>query len=681
MKVKHIGSNWFDDDLRTLRKKRRAEERRKRKHPTAGNLENYKNICAKFNKLVWTKKKSFYQQSLNSSKGDTRALFKKIKKLMGTDVNELPYCVNDVELAEQFKSFFCSKISSIRTDIEVEKNTSPSYNPVFEKECNKVDCSLNYFCSMSEIEVSDVVKGMSTKFCSLDPIPTWLFKESLPELLPLLCYIVNESLKVGIFPQSLKHAIIKPTIKANKLDPESCSSYRPVSNLSFVSKVLEKCVFQQLITYLENNDLICDVQSGYRANHSCETLLVRMFNDINEHVVENNAIALILLDLSAAFDTIDHKILIEKLENDYGIGCQVLMWIQSYLECRSFAVKVNHSTSSSTVLICGVPQGSLLGPILFILYTKDLKKIAEAFGLSIHLYADDGQIYIEFDVLDSNDIAFKLSMIEDCLKAIKLWMVHHFMQLNEKKTELIILGKPAVLNQCPNLVLSFNEAKITQTDFKNESAKTLGIKLDPKLTMERQASDVKKKVYWTISNLRNFGHYLTEDLKITLVKTLILSRIDYCNSLYVGVTSAILKKLQNSLDSAVRCIYNIRDWSTDLTPYYKKSHILPVRLRIKYKTCLLVHKALEGTAPPYIQELISLYHHQTNKKSLRSFSDKRLLRRSQINETKISRRMFSFHAPLIWNALPMDIRHCHDREIFKTKLKTLYFSDIDCNEL
>ena len=169
------------------------------------------------------------------------------------------------------------------------------------------------------------------------------------------------------------------------MDHDLCSSYRPVSNLSFVSKLLEKCVLNQLMCYLEENGLICDVQSGYRQHHSCETLMIRMVNDINEKLREKKVIALLLLDLSAAFDTIDHKILIQKLSLDYGLHGDVLNWIVSYLKNRSFTVKINRRTSASCVLVCGVPQGSLLGPILFILYTKDLKRIAHSFGLSIQL--------------------------------------------------------------------------------------------------------------------------------------------------------------------------------------------------------------------------------------------------------------------------------------------------------
>ena len=470
--------------------------------------------------------------------------------------------------------------------------------------------------------------------------------------------------------------LLKPTLKSNDLDRDALRSYRPVSNLAFLSKLLEKCALQQLTEYLEANHLICEAQSGYRPHHSCETLLVRMFNDINTEIDQGNAVALLLLDLSAAFDAIDHTILITKLQGDYGIGLNVLNWFNSYLQNRSYAVDINGKLSAKVLLLFGVPQGSLLGPVLFVLYTKELQKIAEAFGLTIQLYADDSQLYIAFNVLNTTDVSDKMSRIEKCLVEIKLWMVNHFMKLNEDKTEFILLGKKAVVHNCDSLTLSFNGTEIHQTTFKKDTAKSLGVKMDSDLSMKRQIGEVRK-AYWTLTNLGNFGHFLTEERKILLVKTLVLSKVDYCNALYAGINKSEVRKLGDTSNSVIRFIFKIKDWEVDLKVYYKKAHILPADLRIKYKVCLLVHKALEGSSPHYIRQLICLYHEQSNKQGLRAFSDKRLLLRLPIKETKISRRLFSFQAPLWWNELPANLRHCQDTVTFKRDLKTCYFNDID----
>ena len=418
-----------------------------------------------------------------------------------------------------------------------------------------------------------------------------------------------------------------------------------LSNLAFVSKVMEKCALMQLSRYLEENDLICEAQSGYRPNHSCETLLIRMFNDINAELFQNNVVALLLLDLSAAFDAIDHDVLLAKLQYDYGLGSSALLWFNSYLQGRSFSVNVNGKLSSEILLIFGVPQGSLLGPVLFILYTKDLQKIARKYGLSIQLYADDSQIYLAFNVLDPTDVSNKMEQLESCFHEIKCWMIKHFMKLNDDKTEFIILGKKSMLQKCDNITLCIGGTKILPSTFTKDTAKSLGVKLDGELSMKRQVSEIRRKAFWTLTNLSNFGKFLTQELKISLVKTLILSMVDYCNALYAGINKTEVHRLNGIINSAVRFVFDIRDYSVDIREYYKKAHILPAELRIKYKVCLLVHKALEDKCPSYLRELINLYHEQSNKQGLRSYSDKRLLLRASVPETKTSRKMFSFQAP------------------------------------
>ena len=191
---------------------------------------------------------------------------------------------------------------------------------------------------------------------------------------------MNQSLCQGKFPSSLKSAVVKPTIKKNQLDADCLKNYRPVSNLSVVSKLLERVALTQLNKYLVGNDLHCSMQSGYRPNHSCETLHVRMSDDVLREIHSDNIVIVVLLDLSAAFDTIDHGILLDKLLTDFGICGKALEWFKSYLKDRSFRVKIDKSLSDLLCLLFGVPQGSLLGPILFILYIKYLEVIAAKYG-------------------------------------------------------------------------------------------------------------------------------------------------------------------------------------------------------------------------------------------------------------------------------------------------------------
>jgi len=243
---------------------------------------------------------------------------------------------------------------------------------------------------------------MQNKSCSIDIIPMWLFKYCFSELKNVVLYIVNQSLSSGIFPGALKEAVIRPSLKKPGLDPDELKNYRPISNLGFISKIIEKVVHNQLNHYIESNNLFTEFQSGYRKSHSCETAVTKIHNDLLIMTDKKTNVILLLLDLSAAFDTINHKLLLQKLKVMYGINGTVLSWIASYLDGRSFTVKVKTSVSSSCILEIGVPQGSILGPLLFILYTKDLEKIVTKYGFSVHLYADDTQLYCPVLVKGSN---------------------------------------------------------------------------------------------------------------------------------------------------------------------------------------------------------------------------------------------------------------------------------------
>ena len=256
-----------------------------------------------------------------------------------------------------------------------------------------------------------------------------------------------------------------------------------------------------------------------------------MCDDINREIGAGNVVIVVLLDLSAAFDTIDHTVLLEKLLNDYGVTGSALQWMKSYLEKRYFCVKIDDTLSSFLELLFGVPQGSLLGPILFILYIKAPQKIAGKYGLDIQLYADDSQLYISFHPNRASQFTDVQDRTNRCLAEIKVWMVNNFMKLK----------------QC-ELSLQIGSTTILPTECKGDSWKSLGVKFDESLNMERQINSVKKKCSWTMMNLRTIGRYLDEGIKLMMVKQLVISKIDYCNSLYMNLPKTRLKKLKSILN-------------------------------------------------------------------------------------------------------------------------------------
>ena len=225
---------------------------------------------------------------------------------------------------------------------------------------------------------------------------TKLVLEFTDVLLPVFQKITNLSL-TKVFKK--KKAVVKPLIKKEKkkkpdLDPEVLGNYRPVSNLPYLSKILERAVAGQLQAHLNTNGLHVKFQSAYRRGHSTETALLRILNDLLVMIDGGNNAVLVLLDLSAAFDTLDHTLLLQRLHAEIGLDGSALDWFSAYLSCRSQQVLVGHALSAETPLLCGVPHGSVLGPLLFSLYTRQLADLIDKFCIDYHFFADDSELLL-----------------------------------------------------------------------------------------------------------------------------------------------------------------------------------------------------------------------------------------------------------------------------------------------
>ena len=674
-KVKMNKAPWMDAELRDLRRMRRRAERAHNKRNSSESHRKYRDLCKKFSVDEFKKRCHYVKASLKSSSGDIKMLYKKLNRLLGKPDSNLPDYCDGTSLANEFGQFFDNKVIQIRDEINASPSTSSS--SASSPDLN-IDTGLSQFNPVSLEETIGCIKNMSNKFCAFEPLPTFLLKECVDELAPSVCNIINQSIIQNEFPCMLKKAIIKPTLKDENIDPDILRNYRPVSNLPVLSKILEKVVLDQLNTYLEHNELHCPVQSGYRANHSCETLLTRMNDDVLKEINQGDLVILLLLDLSAAFDTIDHEILTQRLLDEFGISGSALDWMKDYLVGRSFFVKIDQKLSDAFCLLFGVPQGSLLGPILFILYIKTLEAIARKYGLRIHLYADDSQLFISLSPADTDEWIASKQAVEACLLEIREWMTSNFMKVNEKKTQLLLIGKKASLNSMSiSVELNFGEVILLPTECKKDTWISLGIKLDENFNMDRQINSVKQKCNWTLMNLRRISFYLDQDTKIMLVKQLVVSKLDYCNSLYMNLAKCRLRKLSSVLNSCIRYIYNIDDTSLYLIPYYSKSHILPMDMRIKFKVCLLVFKILNGQAPEYLCELVERDSLEGCKNTrLRPDHDSFRLKVPKLPSSKIDNRRFSNYAPETWNSLPLTIRSSNDVSLFKKLLKTHYFDTL-----
>ncbi len=280
------------------------------------------------------------------------------------------------------------------------------------------------------MEVSKLLLSSHPTTCPLDPIPSHLLQAISPTLLLALTHIINTSLLTGIFPTAFKQARVTPLLNKPTLNTSLIENYRPVSLLPFIAKTLERVVFNQVSLFLSQNNKLDAKQSGFRSGHSTETALLSVTEALQIAKADSKSSVLILLDLSAAFG---HQILLSTLSSLDITGIP-LRWFESYLTGRSFKVAWGGEVSKAHQLVTGVPQGSVLGPLLFSTYTTSLGPIIQAHGFSYHFYTDDTQLYLSFWP-DDPTVAARIS---GCLADISAWMKEHHLQLNLAKTELLV---------------------------------------------------------------------------------------------------------------------------------------------------------------------------------------------------------------------------------------------------
>ena len=414
--------------------------------------------------------------------------------------------------------------------------------------------------------------------------------------------------------------------------------------------------------YLSQHGLQAKMQSAYKKHHSTETAVLKVCNDLLCALDAHKECILILLDMSAAFDTIDHRVLLTRLRDRFGIQGTVLSWFTSYLDNRSQQVTVGSSTSAVVRLDYGVPQGSVLGPVLFTMYVSPLEDIITAHGLSTVVYADDTQLYV---ATTPESCPNAISRIEKCVGDIKEWTKENKLMFNDSKTEVLhITSKyrtPSTLSG-----VNIGESFVPPST----SVRDLGIIIDNHLDMTEHVNNIVKSAFFEIFKLGKIRKYL--DMKTTerLVHAFITSRLDNGNSMLHGLPGKLLDKLQHVQNAAARLTVRA-ERQEHITPILNKLHWLPVRSRIVYKLMLLTYKALHDAAPSYITELLTLH---TTVRSLRSTTQSKLSPPRYSQET-YGARAFSVAAPTEWNKLPVSLRSSDSLSLFKSGLKTNLFTE------
>ena len=573
--------------------------------------------------------------------------------LKGRTEKLYPPCSSTEELANRFADYFEQKISTIRAELDCKRMEQQNSFP--DTCLRQSDVLLRQFTPVTEIQLVKLIAKSVRKSCDLNPIPATVLKECLTDLLPAITKIVNVSITDAVVPSSLKDASLNPLLKKQTLPYEEFSSFRPVSNLAFISKCVEKVAAAQTCQHVEDNNLNELNQLAYKQYHSTETAMIKVRDDILRAINNNSYVILLLLDLSAAFDTVDHRILLDRLSKRFGIVDNTLDWFRSYLSDRHQVVKVNESQSSRRELRSGVPQGSVHGPILFLLYTSPLGDIMRYHQVKFHLYADDTQLYLTFK--SSPEMA-KAAM-EACVRDIDTWMTANILKMNRDKTELLVLK--ARHRPLPPL-MSFSVCDEYHLCVSSK-ARNIGVIFDTSMSMDNHIAAICKSAFYHLRNISRIRKYLSFHTAEMLVHAFVSSRLDFCNSLLFGLPKQSLKKLQHVQNVAARIVTLTRKCE-HITPVLYNLHWLPIEERVIFKMLLMTFKCLIGLAPTYLSDMIKRY---VPRRNLRSMNGHRLVDVSYTLRN-YGCRAFSVASPQLWNALPLEIRSCNGIPEFKRKL-------------
>ena len=643
--------DWYNDDIRNAKQARRRAERKWRKSHLQVDRDLYVECRQKVDDALLEAKKSHYRKLIVECE-DQKQVYKIVNKLLGraqkpNSSAELP----PPEWAEILSKFFIRKIDDIRASIPDARDPTPASQPL-------QDCSFDNFMPVNETEIKKIINASSGKSCALDPIPTEFLKVAQNELAPVITTIVNTSLAEGVFPSCYKKALVKPLLKKRNLDPSTLKNFRPVSNLPYASKIIEKVVASQLKEYLSLNNLWEPHQSAYRCSHSTETALLHVMNDILCSLGEHHAVLFVALDLSAAFDTVDYSLLEEVLLR-LGIQGKVADWFESYLRGREQRVNVNGSTSSSQQLSCGVPQGSVLGPLLFSLYSASLGKVLRGHGVRYHFFADDTQLWLPFrpENLDN-----AIDSMQRCLDDVILWMSHHKLKLNVEKTEFLVISSRHHASVY-NLEQPINVGTV-DTPPATTAVRNLGVLIDPRLSLESFVAQVCKSCYYSLHNINRIKGFVDFQTLERIIHCFISSKLDYCNSMFLGLPATLLKRLQRVQNAAAR-ILTCTPRRDHIMPVLYQLHWLPIEARVMFKVLLLIHKVLHHNGPAYLRTLLIAESRSSRRPNQ--------LRVPFTKSAVVYERAFSVAGPRLWNQLPLEMQQTEMTELFKKDLKTYLF--------
>ena len=650
------GSPWITNDLV---KKMRERDSLKKQANLSSDIEiwlNYKKARNLTNKAVRQAKREYFQNNLDIYKSNPRQMWQLINNLTGRKTNKSSNIQevivsdssisNSKEIADAFNEHFTSIGHKLASTIE-QSGISPDVYLVASEKSFSIQLP-------SEEIVCKLLRGIDvSKAVGLDKIPNRILKIAADIIGPSLSHIFQKSIKTSVFPDEWKIARVAPVFKSGgKTD---LNNYRPISVVPTIAKIFEKIIHDQLYAYFSDNNLLASCQSGFRSLHSTVTALLEATDTWSLNIDKGLINGVLFLDLKKAFDTINHEILLSKLLN-YGIEQHSLKWFQSYLSDRYQRCLVNQNLSDACQVNCGIPQGSNLGTLLFLVYINDLPNCLSK--ASPRMYADDTSISLHGSSTSEieNNMNIELRNIDRWLKTNKL-------SLNITKTEVLMIGSRQKLSaqEKTSLDVKLGETKLKQVDH----AKSLGVTIDTNLSWAEHITNMTKKISSKLSALKRIRPSITTESAVQIYNALIRPNFDYCSEVWGGTYKTLCDRLQKLQNRAARIItrsnYDIRsktildelDWDN-------------LEIRRKKQKALLMYKVIHKKAPSYLQRLFTENKQTYN---LRASEGKLTLPKPK---TEYLKKSFSYSGAILWNTIPTTARETKSISKFKKELNKFF---------
>lgn len=555
------------------------------------------------------------------------------------------YSTDKKVICNKFNKFFIESIRDINQSI-----------PIATEQINTERVNYNFkFELVNTEQIHKISNKLKKKVNKSDPLNSIVWNDAMDYIGFFLCQIINESLMNGVFPDDWKTATITPIPKIS--NTMKANEFRPINSMPNEEKILECVVKEQLMKFLETNNIITENQSAYRSKHSCESALNFMISNFKEAKERGETVIAIFLDLKRAFETVDRQRMAKKLEN-IGINNTELHWFESYMTNRKQIVKYKNEKSEEMIVPIGLAQGTQLSVWLFLLYINDIVTVPD-FG-QILLFADDTVLIIK-----SNSVESAAQKANHDLEKIYNWLNVNKLKLNIGKTNYMIFDK--------NVKNDVNyEVKIGQQIIERvEQIKYLGVLIDNRITMESQIDSIIKKASSKINFLYRLKKKLTFETKKIVYNSIILPHFDFCSTLYIGCKNEQMNTLQVLQNRAMRIILDC-EFGTHTEFMLNALKWMSINQRYKYNTLIYVFKIKNGLAPQYLANKLE-YNGNFHNRNTRNRQELRLPNL----KTELARKSIFYNGIKMFNELPSEIRRQTELYSFKRMVKAYVLENVD----